>query len=345
MEENIKKDEPQESEGQRNTEAELEFPINQELLNDATKAKEQWRVIRDRLAKIEDHREKVSEVVYERVLADYKERIKEVTTAVLEKKAAVDKELASLGETRESILKELEGHRNALEEIKFRNTLGEYTGEEYQTAAREEQEKISKFETVLSAVNSNIHRYESIFEGEPDLFAAQEAQAIEEERPEVSEPSGVVPIQHGAEPVTDEAGYVIEGEGPSYFSTTEPEGTQPKLDESATAKAPAGLGEREMPEVGAMPARIVFISGEDAGAAFPIKGTVSFGRAEANTVTIRDSKVSRQHAQIQQQGNEYVIIDLNSSNGTYVNGERIEEYVLSNGDEIMIGDCIMQFQM
>ncbi|MFH1830329.1 MAG: FHA domain-containing protein [Pseudomonadota bacterium] len=338
MEENIKKHEPQE-------EAELEFPINQELLNAATQAKEQWRVIRDRLNKIEDHKEKVADVVYRRVLADYKERIKEVTQAVLEKKANVDKELASLQGTRESILKELEGHRHSLEEIKFRNTLGEYSGEEYQNAAREEQDKISKFETVLSAVNSNIHRYESIFENEPDLFAAQEAAGAEEEQAEVSEPSGVLPIAHGAEPITDESGYVIEGEGPSYFSTTEPDGTHPGIDESATAKAPAGLGEREIPEAGGMPVRIVFISGEDAGAAFPVKGTVSFGRAESNSVTIRDAKVSRQHAQIQQQGNEYVLVDLNSSNGTYVNGERVEEHVLSNGDEIMIGDCIMQFQM
>lgn len=316
-------------------EGELEFPVNQELLDSAAKAKEEWRLIRDRLNKIEEHREKVTEVVYKRVLADYNARIKGVTNAVLDKKAEVDRELASLAATRDNIVKELEGHRHALEEIKFRNTLGEFTEEEYQGKAREEQDKISKFEAVLSAVNSNIHRYEALFEDEPELFAKEEAGPAGEAAPEEAEVSGLTPIMPGAEPMTDEAGYVLEEEGPDYFGTTEPDRTSPAF-EAGTAKPKAAAATGG--------ARIVIINGDDAGMAFQLKGTMSFGRAESNTVTIRDAKVSRQHAQLQQQGNEFVLIDLNSSNGTYVNGERVEEYVLSNGDEIQIGDCIMQFQ-
>lgn len=340
MEENKKAENEEkikEAEETEPDEGELQFPINQDLLDAASKAKEEWRVIRDRLAKIEEHREQVTDVVYKRVMTDYKARIKAVTDAVLEKKADVDRELASLAETQGNIVKELEGHRHALEEIKFRNTLGEFTEEEYQKQARDEQDKISKFETILSAVNSNIHRYEALFEDEPDLFAAQEPAPAGEAAPEEAEVSGLTPIAPSTEPVTDEAGYVLEEEGPDYFGTTEPDGTSPGIEPSTTGKveaAAAGPG-----------ARIVVINGEDAGMAFPLKGTASFGRAESNTVTIRDAKVSRQHAQLQQQGNEYILIDLNSSNGTYVNGERIEEYVLSNGDEIMIGDCVMQFQM
>jgi sulfur carrier protein ThiS len=316
-------------------EGELQFPINQELMDAAARAKEEWRVVRDRLAKIEEHRENVSEVVHQRVLTDYKARIKVVTDAVLEEKKAIDAELASLKETQGNIVKELEGHRHTLEEIKFRNTLGEFSEEEYQEKAREEQDKISKFETVLSAVNSNIHRYEALFEDEPDLFAAEEpppaggAEAA-------GEVSGLTPISPTSEPLTDESGYVIEEGEPDYFEDTEPDRTSPAIGAAASEGVEAAQ---------ASGARIVVINGEDAGMAFMLKGTMSFGRAESSTVTIRDAKVSRQHAQIQQQGNEYILVDLNSSNGTFVNGERIEEHVLSNGDEIEIGDCIMQFQM
>ncbi len=277
-----KKDEEREEAG----EGELEFPVNQELLDSAAKAKEEWRLIRDRLNKIEEHREKVTEVVYRRVLADYKAKIKGVTEAVLEKKGEVDHELASLAATRENIVKELEGHRHSLEEIKFRNTLGEFTEEEYQGKAREEQDKISKFETVLSAVNSNIHRYEALFEDEPELFAKEEAGPATEAAHEEADVSGLTPIMPGAEPMTDEAGYVLE-EGPDYFGTTEPDRTSPAFEagkpKSKSAAAAGG-------------ARIVIINGEDAGMAFQLKGTMSFGRAESNTVTIRDAKVSRQHA-------------------------------------------------
>ncbi len=318
-------------------EGELQFPINHELMDAAARAKEEWRVVRDRLAKIEEHKDNVSEVVHQRVLTDYKARIRAVTDAVLEEKKAIDAELASLKETQSNIVKELEGHRHTLEEIKFRNTLGEFSEEEYQEKAREEQDKISKFETVLSAVNSNIHRYEALFEDEPDLFAAEEPVPAEGAE-EAGEVSGLTPLSPTSEPVTDESGYVIEEGEPDYFEDTEPDRTSPAIGTAASegvdAKKAVGSG-----------ARVVVINGEDAGMAFMLKGTMSFGRAESSTVTIRDAKVSRQHAQIQQQGNEYILVDLNSSNGTFVNGERIEEHVLSNGDELMIGDCIMQFQM
>ena len=310
-----------------------EFPIDEKLLEEATRAKEEWHIVKDRLSKIEEHKGKVSEAVHIRVLQDYEARLEETKEALLKKKTEIDRELASLYGTRKKISSQLEEHHQRLEEIKFRNTLGEYAEEEYQRVAREEQDKISRFETVLSALESNISRYESIFEGEEELFA-ETPTAPPEAIAEMAEVSGVEPAAPlEAEPATDAAGYVIEERGPDYFSavTEAEEATKPKG--KAKAKAP----KRERP-------RLVIISGKNSGAAFFIKATLSLGRAESNTVTLKDAKVSRQHAQIQKQGEQYVLVDLNSANGTYVNGERIEEHVLSNGDEIQIGDTILQFQ-
>ena len=310
-----------------------EFPINEKLLEDATRAKEEWRIVRDRLAKIEEHKDQVSEAVHRRVRKDYEARLIETKEALLEKKTEIDRELATLYETRKKISLQLDSHHQKLEEIKFRNTLGEYTEEQYQNVAREEQDKISRFETVLAALESNISRYESIFEGEEELFAAETATAPPEAVAEMAEVSGVGPVPQEAEPVTDAAGYVIEEQGPDYFSAVAEgeEVTKPKVERKPKApKEPR--------------ARLVIISGKNAGAAFFIKTTLSLGRAESNAVPLKDAKVSRQHAQIQKQGEEYVLVDLNSANGTYVNGERIEEHVLSNGDEVQIGDTILQFQ-
>ena len=316
------------------------FPINQALLDEATHAKEQWKVMRDRLAKIEEHKSQVVQAVYERVRDDYVQRMRAVTETVLGKKVDVDTELATLYETRNKIAEDLKVHQHNLEEIKFRRTLGEFSEEEYQSAAREEQEKISKFETVLSAVNSNIHRYEALFADEPGLFAEAGAPAAEE-RAEASEVSGLTPAPHEAEPRTDDDGYLIEETGPSYFAPTETDQTNPVMETTGTTNKgvevePAATGENR--------ARVVIINGDNAGAAYPLKGMISIGRAESSTITVKDAKVSRQHSQIQQQGSEFMVVDLNSSNGTFVNNERIEEHVLSDGDEIRIGDCIMQFQ-
>lgn len=72
----------------------------------------------------------------------------------------------------------------------------------------------------------------------------------------------------------------------------------------------------------------------------------AIGRSPDNQVMVNDSKVSSHHAQIRQQGQGYEVIDLGSSNGTFVNEERLMPNVpraLSSGDQIRVGDTILAF--
>ena len=123
-----------------------------------------------------------------------------------------------------------------------------------------------------------------------------------------------------------------------YFAGSE----EAPREESQTMRTEPG---ESPPPKKAMPkARVVIISCDQAGAAYPLKDTISMGRADSCTIVLKDAKTSRQHAQIQQHGDEFIIVDLSSSNGTFVNGQRIDEHVLQNNDEIQIGDYILQFQ-
>lgn len=62
------------------------------------------------------------------------------------------------------------------------------------------------------------------------------------------------------------------------------------------------------------------------------------GRArENNDLVLNDEKVSRWHAVVRQQGRRHLLVDLNSANGTFVNGQRIKEHLLEDGDSIAIG--------
>ncbi len=71
---------------------------------------------------------------------------------------------------------------------------------------------------------------------------------------------------------------------------------------------------------------------------------VSIGRHEDNTVILPDPQISRHHAEIVMQGGRWVIADLGSANGTYVNGQRITgPHVLDHGDLIRLGKT--QFQV
>jgi pSer/pThr/pTyr-binding forkhead associated (FHA) protein len=67
------------------------------------------------------------------------------------------------------------------------------------------------------------------------------------------------------------------------------------------------------------------------------------GRASSNDVVIDSDRVSRFHATLTVESGAVWIRDLDSSNGTFVNGHRVTSRALSNGDNILIGDCQMRF--
>ena len=57
-----------------------------------------------------------------------------------------------------------------------------------------------------------------------------------------------------------------------------------------------------------------------------------------------DAKVSREHCLIEQLEGQYIIIDLQSANGTIVNGERVRKTVLQNSDFLRLGFTLLKFE-
>lgn len=89
-----------------------------------------------------------------------------------------------------------------------------------------------------------------------------------------------------------------------------------------------------------------FVSeGCDRGRRFelPVTGIATIGREEGNQIQLRDTEVSRRHAQVVYENSRFVLTDLNSSNGTFVNGKRIEQKALNSGDQILMGSTRLQF--
>lgn len=70
---------------------------------------------------------------------------------------------------------------------------------------------------------------------------------------------------------------------------------------------------------------------------------VTIGREEDNTVQLNDERVSRIHAKLQEDGGKVILTDLNSTNGTRVNGHPVQLRVLQPGDHVQIGRCTLLF--
>jgi predicted component of type VI protein secretion system len=84
---------------------------------------------------------------------------------------------------------------------------------------------------------------------------------------------------------------------------------------------------------------LVIQQGPNVGSAYPLRSPiVAIGRSADNQVVLDDTEVSRHHARLTWQGNAYMLEDLGSANGTWVNGARITSPVLLRpGDSIGLG--------
>jgi pSer/pThr/pTyr-binding forkhead associated (FHA) protein len=95
---------------------------------------------------------------------------------------------------------------------------------------------------------------------------------------------------------------------------------------------PAGLGV------------LVVKRGPNAGSRFMLEGEVTrAGRHPDSDIFLDDITVSRRHAEFLRRGDTYVVRDVGSLNGTYLNRERIDENELGNGDEVQIGKFRLVF--
>lgn len=76
------------------------------------------------------------------------------------------------------------------------------------------------------------------------------------------------------------------------------------------------------------------------------QGRITIGRGSSNDLTLPDQKVSKQHAEIQSRDGKYCLVDRESKNNTYVDGERVgeaEPYILESGDVFQVGDFRIEF--
>jgi transcriptional regulator with PAS, ATPase and Fis domain len=108
---------------------------------------------------------------------------------------------------------------------------------------------------------------------------------------------------------------------------------------------PLAIAYSEYGVPGAMTPRLLAIDGPLKGLTFAISGeSFSIGRKSGNTIAVADASASRKHCLIRPgAGGEFIIVDLASQNGTFVNGRSISEHALVHGDRIRAGASVFVF--
>ena len=88
---------------------------------------------------------------------------------------------------------------------------------------------------------------------------------------------------------------------------------------------------------------LVVQQGPGTGAQHPVEGAVTIGRDDSADLQLNDKAVSRRHSALRVEGETVVIEDLGSRNGTFVNGERVDDARrLREGDAVQVGATVLE---
>lgn len=88
---------------------------------------------------------------------------------------------------------------------------------------------------------------------------------------------------------------------------------------------------------------LIAMKGAPRGARYPIGGELVIGRDPLSDLVISDEYASSRHAKVFSEGGRFFVVDLGSTNGTFLNGRKMQRSALSAGDRIKIGESVFQY--
>lgn len=281
------------------------------------------------LARAEEIRETVQEVVWRRVMSDYTARVAVFEEQATPLKVQVRAEYQKL----RALLDRVRALRDEAEiekaELEFRQAVGELSDTQLQDMLRQPTEALEQCRADLTVIEDQKERFLSAFGSEAALELPAAAPGAA---------TGTATL-------------------PAGVPATEPDMTRiVSLDTLASMSEAAMAAEAAAPRAAArnmdglertvmVPAAglLIRIDGS-APREYRLAAMTYLGRSDENQVQIARPGVSRQHALISAGGDGFSIKDLHSQNGTLVNGERITEQPLNDGDEIVVGDATIVFR-
>lgn len=308
---------------------EIHHPLNESLLKEASQIKNEKALLRQRIEKLDQCRAGVSPAVYQRVHADYLAQLNKVTEKMASLKKGLEDEQKALVDKKTLIEVAIKHHNENIEESQLRHSLGEHPAQHHQEVIGKETTEIKRLEAALQTLNGGIERHRAIFEEEDLVKESAEPKAAPPSHTPLAKPK--IPPRIPSSPVIPPPS----GDVTRVMEAVHDERTD-RFAQAHASSPPSPLGKG--------PELLVMENGKVVQMV-PLGRSIVIGRSPSNDVILKEPKVSRKHAEIQHAGGKYILLDLESSNGTYVRGKRVTELVLQPNDEIMIGNTKMVFKV
>jgi hypothetical protein len=292
------------------TSASIEIPFAAEW----TQLRRERREIEERLAKLDGERGRVSDTVLDRVRKDYERLLADLDARTRELGERAGQEARSIEDAKARQVVALAEARSAVEELDLRARLGERLDAPAARRLAELRGEVGRIEEDLRALDELLAGVQAIAAGRSAPFA----------RP--------------APPPTQlSSSFELEPAPPSEAPTTPP---------SAIADfrpAPAPFRPTDTRTQAVVPPRLVPAESPDGADCFLLRPRTIVGRGADTDLRLPVGTVSRRHAELELTAEGWVVRDLHSENGTWVNGERVWEQKLVPGDQVQFGTVCLIF--
>ena len=299
------------------------------------------------------HRDKVFEV-YSRIVRDYAARVTGVEEQVSAVRLRVREDLRRLDALYERCRDAVDQARVELQESEFRREIGEFTREEFLKRQEAAERTIAEREQEFETVKALRLRYLELLPGEPAVPAppapvpqpAPSPAAAPEEPAAAAPPTRRVPPPAIAIAETEAAAAIPEAQAiPSDEAVTSLFTPPSAAGPQAQTPAPPAEDAEAFATVAISSALLIEDRAGQPGAHHRLGVLTTIGRTPDNQVVVPVREVSRRHAEIVLTEAGYVVKDLGSPNGTFVNGERITEHRLQDEDRIAMGGQVFVFKV
>jgi pSer/pThr/pTyr-binding forkhead associated (FHA) protein len=320
--------------------------IDRSALEQLARIRQDEEVLRDRLTKAEAAKANVSTAVYERVVGDYTAKLQDIERQAKPLKDAARQEYWKLKGLEAEYGKALQDVTVDKEELEFRNLLGEFAESEFASKMTEFEERVAEQRSRVDAAAALKEQFVSAFSSEEE---------VESVPPPEPAPPTVTPApspQRSAAPTRQDT--VADNVPiPKWIPSpvTEPLAIPSMPEEGDALTIATRMVAPLAPEVKArvtkpresgattvfsMPRLVTILDGQP-GDEYVLKAKTSIGRTSKNDIQVLDDSVSRAHCEISVGRDGYHVIDLGSHNGVAVNGEKVKDRVLADGDIVDVG--------
>jgi hypothetical protein len=299
--------------------------IDTSSIAELTRIREEEDRFQERLRKMESSRGTVSQAVYDRVRLDYTDRLAALDAEARPLRQLARAEYAKLRALQAEAERALDAAGLAKEEVEFRRSLGEFEEDDYAKRLEACQQDLSERRASADAIGELRERFRKAFRSDEELEAAAES------APKESAPSGTIVVH------VDET---VRAASADQTVAVPPPGAE-------TAKVPVTTQVTALPgsAAAAATARMVLVVDGKDDKVFALRhDTNTIGRHPKSEIELPFTEISRRHAEIRLGPEGFRIVDLKSNNGVFVNGQKVQEQVLADGDLIQIGTQSLRYR-